>query len=257
MNLKILALDTSTETGGVALLEGDVLRTQVQIRVAKTHASQLWATIFFLLEQTGWGLEDIDLWAVTVGPGSFTGLRIGLATIKRLAFATQKTVVGVSTLEALAFSFSYSPYLICALIDARQKEVFCGFFKSTPAGKVEKKGEPRHIKPLQLTEEIDEPVLLVGNGAMLYQDLLKEKLGPQAIFPSPHLHLISPFVIGLLAGSRFQPDYPSTLDEIRPLYIRPSDAELNRHACQGRGTIKYENRRVGSNPIFELTHKIQ
>jgi tRNA threonylcarbamoyladenosine biosynthesis protein TsaB len=222
--MRILALDTSTETGGVALLEGDVLRTQVQIRVAKTHANQLWTTIFFLLEQTGWGLEDIDLWAVTVGPGSFTGLRIGIATVKGLALATRKPVMGISTLEALALSFPFFPFLICSMIDARQKEVFCGFFKSTPEGKIEKKGEPRHIKPLQLIEEIDEPVLLVGNGAMLYQDLLKEKLGPKAIFPSPHLHLISPFVLGLLAGSRFHPDYPSSPDEIRPLYIRPSDA---------------------------------
>lgn len=224
--MKILALDTSTETGGVALLEGDVLRAQVQIRVAKTHANQLWAAIFFLLEQTGWGLEDIDLWVVTVGPGSFTGLRIGIATVKGLALATRKPVMGISTLEALAFSFAFSPFLICSLIDARQKEVFCGFFKSTPEGMMEKIGEPRHIKPLKLTEEIDEPVLIVGNGAMLYQDLLKKNLGPKVIFPSPHLHLISPFVLGLLARSRFQPDRPSSLEELRPLYIRPSDAEL-------------------------------
>lgn len=224
--MKILALDTSTETGGMALLEGDVLRAQFQIRVAKTHANQLWAAIFFLLEQTSWELEDIDLWVVTVGPGSFTGLRIGIATVKGLALATRKPVMGISTLEALAFSFPFFPFLICSLIDARQKELFCGFFKSTPAGKMEKIGEPRHIKPLKLTEEIDEPVLLVGNGALLYKDLLQENLGPKAIFPPPHLHLISPFVLGHLAGSRFQPDRPSSLEELRPLYIRPSDAEL-------------------------------
>jgi tRNA threonylcarbamoyladenosine biosynthesis protein TsaB len=224
--MKLLALDTSTETGGVALLEGEVLRAQAQIRVGKTHTNQLWATIFFLLEQTGWGLEDIDLWVVTIGPGSFTGLRIGIATIKGLALATRKPVMGISTLEALAFSFPFFPFLICSMIDARQKEVFCGFFKSTPEGMMKKVGEPRHIKPLQLTEEMEEPVLLVGNGAKQYQGLLIEKLGPKAIFPSPHLHLISPFVLGLLAESRFQPDRPSSLEELRPLYLRPSDAEL-------------------------------
>ncbi len=224
--MKILALDTSTETGGMALLEGEVLRALVQIRVANTHANQLWASILFLLEQAGWGLEDIDLWVVTIGPGSFTGLRIGIATVKGLALATRKPVMGISTLEALAFSFPFSPFLICSLIDARQKEVFCCFFKSTPEGTMEEIGKPEHIKPLQLAEKIDEPVLLVGNGAMLYQDLLKENLGPKAIFPSPHLHHISPFVLGLLAGSRFDPDRPSSLEELRPLYIRPSDAEL-------------------------------
>jgi tRNA threonylcarbamoyladenosine biosynthesis protein TsaB len=225
-NLKILALDTSTETGGTALLEGKVLRAQAQIRAAKTHANRLWDTIFFLLEQVGWGLSDLDLWVVTTGPGSFTGLRIGIATVKGLALATRKPVVGISTLEALAFSFPYFPHLICSLVDARQKEVFCAFFKSTPLGTLEMKGEPRHIKPQSLVQELKEPVLMVGNGALLYQDLFKEHLGPKAIFPSPHLHLISPYVLGLLAGSRFQPDHPFTLEEIHPLYIRSSDAEL-------------------------------
>jgi tRNA threonylcarbamoyladenosine biosynthesis protein TsaB len=224
--MKIFALDTATETGGVALLEGEELRAQAQIRVTKTHTNRLWGTIYFLLEQTEWGLEDIDLWVVTTGPGSFTGLRIGIATIKGLALATRKPVMGISTLEALAFSFPYFPNLICPLIDARQKEVFCAFFRPTPDGKVERAGEPRHIKPQKLVEEIDEPVLLVGNGALLYQDLFKEHLGPKALFPSSHLHLISPYALGLLAGSRFQLDHPSTLEEIHPLYIRPSDAEL-------------------------------
>jgi tRNA threonylcarbamoyladenosine biosynthesis protein TsaB len=211
----------------VALLEGEVLRAQVQIRVAKTHANRLWATILFLLEQTGWGLGEIDLWVVTTGPGSFTGLRIGIATIKGLALATRKPVMGISTLEALAFSFRYFPHLICSLIDARQKEVFCAFFKATPLETLERKGEPRHIKPQNLVKELKEPVLMVGNGALLYQNLFKEHLGPMAIFPSPHLHLISPYVLGLLAGSRFQPDHPSALEEIHPLYLRPSDAEIN------------------------------
>jgi tRNA threonylcarbamoyladenosine biosynthesis protein TsaB len=224
--MKILALDTATETGGVALLEGEELQAQAQIRVTKTHTNRLWNTVFFLLEQTEWGLEDIDLWVVSTGPVIFTCLRIVIATVKGLALATRRPVVGISTLEALAYSFPYFPNLICTLIDARQKEVFCEFFRSTTDGKVERAGEPRHIKPRKLVDEIDEPVLLVGNGALLYRDLFKEYLGPKALFPSPHFHLISPFVLGLLAGSRFQPDRPSALGEIQPLYIRSSDAEL-------------------------------
>ncbi|MBA4393077.1 MAG: tRNA (adenosine(37)-N6)-threonylcarbamoyltransferase complex dimerization subunit type 1 TsaB [Desulfobacca sp.] len=223
--MKILALDTATEIGGVALLEGEVLRGQVQIRVHKTHANQLWKVIFFLLEQTEWTLPDIDLWAVTIGPGSFTGLRIGIATIKGLALATQKPIVGISTLEALAFSFSHSPHLICPTMDARKKEVFCAYFRADPQGKINPVGEPRNIKPQALAKEIKEPVLLVGNGARLYQDLFKESLGPLALIPEPHLHLISPMIIGLLAGHRFHQGLRASLEEIRPLYLRPSDAE--------------------------------
>jgi len=228
--MKILALDTSTETGGVALLEGEMLRAQAQIRVAKTHANQLWKIISFLLEQTGWALHDIELWVVTIGPGSFPGLRIGMATIKGLALATGKPVVGISSLEALASSFPYCPYLICPLIDARKKEVFCAFFKSDSDGVVEMIGEARHIKPQNLVQEFTEPVLLVGNGAELYRDFFKEKLGPKALFPKPHLHLISPTVLAILARSQFLQGRQTSLDAIRPLYIRPSEAEYNQQA---------------------------
>lgn len=210
----------------MALLEGEVLQAQAQVRVARTHASQLWKTIFFLLAQAEWGIQDIDLWAVTVGPGSFTGLRIGIATVKGLAFATQKPVAGISTLEALAFPFAHCPFLICPIIDARKKEVFCAYFRANSDGKVILSGEPRNIKPQALVEEITEPTLLVGNGAKLYQGFFKEGLGPKALFPEAHLHLISPTVLGTLAWSRLQQGRESSAEEIRPLYIRPSDAEL-------------------------------
>jgi tRNA threonylcarbamoyladenosine biosynthesis protein TsaB len=224
--LKLFALDTATEIGGVALLEGSLLRGEARIRVDKTHASQLWKTIYDLLAQTGWTLADIDGWAVTIGPGSFTGLRIGLATIKGLALATRKPVIGISTLDVLAGTFPYSPHLICPTIDARKKEVFCAFYRSNSQGKVEQVGEPRNIKPGILAEEINEPVLLVGSGARLYADLFREKLGDLALIPEAHLHLLSPYAVGLMAFERFQLGVKPSLEEIRPLYIRPSDAEL-------------------------------
>ncbi len=226
LNLKILTLDTATETAGVALLEGEVVQAQAQVRVAKTHANQLWKILLFLLEQAGWGLHDVDLWAVTVGPGIFTGLRNGIATVKGLAFATQKPVAGISTLEALASSFAFCPYLICPIIDARKKEVFCAYFRTDSEGKIIPAGEPRNTKPQNLVQEIKEPVLLVGNGARLYQGFFKEALGSKALFPETHLHLISPTVLGALARSRFQQGFQSTAEELRPLYIRPSDAKL-------------------------------
>jgi tRNA threonylcarbamoyladenosine biosynthesis protein TsaB len=219
-------LDTATEMGGVALLEDNVLQAQAQIRVIKTHAGQIWETIAFLLDQAGWELRDIDLWAVTVGPGSFTGLRIGLATIKGLALATEKPMIGLSTLEVLASSFAYSPHLICPVVDARKKEVFAAFFRPAGDGKVTMSGSPRNIKPMILVKEIKEPVLLVGNGACQYAALFKDGLGPWALFPEPHLHLLSPFSLGVMAWTRFQQGARSAPEEISPLYIRPSDAEL-------------------------------
>jgi tRNA threonylcarbamoyladenosine biosynthesis protein TsaB len=227
-NLRILALDTATETGGMGLLEEEVLRAQVQIMVSKTHASQIWQSLFFLLKEAEWTLQDIDLWAVTIGPGSFTGLRIGIATIKGLAFATHKPVMGISTLEALACSFAFCPYLICPVIDARRKEVYCTYFRTNPEGKIIMAGEPRHIKPQILVQEIKEPVILVGNGARLYQDLFRQALGAKALFPESDLNLISPFILGTLARSKFKQNLESTAGELRPFYIRPSDAEMKK-----------------------------
>lgn len=224
--MKILALDTATETGGVALLEDELLLAQCQFRTVKTHAHLLWKAILFLLEQTDCKITDVDLWAVTVGPGSFTGLRIGLATIKGLAFATGKPVVGLSTLEVLAAGLPCSPLMICPLIDARKKEVFYAFYRLDEEGKRVSLGQAKNNKPQQVVESIQEPVILVGNGALLYRDFFQQTLGWKAILPAIPFHSISPFILGTLAYQRLKSEGPLPLDDIRPHYIRPSDAEL-------------------------------
>lgn len=224
--MKILALDTATETGGIGLVEGDRLIAQTQIRVAKSHSGSLWKILSFLLEEAGWGLKDVDLFAVIVGPGSFTGLRIGLATIKGLAWAGGKPVLGISTLEALAYNFSFCPYLICPMIDARKKEVFCAWYRHDPKEGMLSVGEAQHLKPEALIKKISEPVLLAGSGALLYADLFRTALGKRALFPAPHLHLISPLIVGTLAERRFREGRPSTPAELQPFYLRPPDAEM-------------------------------
>ncbi|MEW6186204.1 MAG: tRNA (adenosine(37)-N6)-threonylcarbamoyltransferase complex dimerization subunit type 1 TsaB [Thermodesulfobacteriota bacterium] len=224
--MKILTLDTATETGGVGLLEGEELKAQAQIRVSKTHTGQLWKIIYFLLEEVGWDLAEVELFGVTIGPGSFTGLRIGLATIKGLALAGGKPVIGVSTLEALAHNFPSCPYLICPMIDARKKEVFSAFFQNDPEKGVVQIGQPRHVKPEFLLPELQGTVLLAGNGARLYADFFKKELGDLVLFPTPHLHLISPLALGALAYQRFLQQGAPPLEALHPIYIRPSDAEL-------------------------------
>jgi tRNA threonylcarbamoyladenosine biosynthesis protein TsaB len=224
--MKILALDTATETGGVALLEDELLLAQCQFRTVKTHTHLLWKAILFLLEQTDCKITDVDLWAVTVGPGSFTGLRIGLATVKGLAFATGKPVVGLSTLEVLAAGLPCSPLMICPLIDARKKEVFYAFYRLDEEGKRVSLGQARNNKPQQVVESIKEPVILVGNGALLYRDFFQEALGRMAVFPEVPFHTLSPFILGTLAYNRFKLQGPVPLADLRPYYIRPSDAEM-------------------------------
>lgn len=224
--MKILALDTATEIGGLALLEEGSLTAQSQIRVQKTHTHGLWKNIFFLLEQADWRIREIDLWAVTVGPGSFTGLRIGLSTVKGLALATGKPVVGISTLEVLASSFPFCPTLICPMLDARKKEVFYSFYRSDPLGILHPSGEPRNERPNRIIPEINEPLLLVGSGALLYQELFRKALGSRVFFPASPFHIPSPLVLGNLALERYKNGEIIPPDRLAPLYIRPSDAEL-------------------------------
>ncbi|HMK64567.1 MAG TPA: tRNA (adenosine(37)-N6)-threonylcarbamoyltransferase complex dimerization subunit type 1 TsaB, partial [Thermodesulfobacteriota bacterium] len=112
------------------------------------------------------------------------------------------------------------------VIDARKKEVFTAYFRSDGNGIVTMSGQPRNIKPALLIEEIDEPVFLVGNGARQYAPLFLEGLGHKALFPGPHLHIPSPLALGVMAWNRYQNGFRQTPEEISPLYIRASDAEL-------------------------------
>jgi tRNA threonylcarbamoyladenosine biosynthesis protein TsaB len=232
--MKVLALDTATEMGAIALVEEDTLLAQAQLRVAKNHSQNLWRTIRFLLAETGWGLEQIDLWAVSSGPGSFTGVRIGLATVKGLAWVTKKPVIGVSTLEVLACSVTPTPYLICPVLDARHGEVFFAFYRYTPAGSVRMVREPGHVRPLALVREIQEPAVFLGNGIRRYQEIFRAHLVPGALVPEVWSHPQSGLALAAIALERFRLGEGRSAREVSPLYLRPVDAELKRRESHGK-----------------------
>jgi tRNA threonylcarbamoyladenosine biosynthesis protein TsaB len=224
--MKVLALDTATEIGAIALVEEDTLLAQVQLRVEKTHSQNLWRSICFLLLETGWGLEQIDLWAVSSGPGSFTGVRIGLATIKGLAWVTRKPVVGVSTLEVLAFSVTPTPYLICPVLDARRQEVYFALYRYNPAGSLLPVREPGHASPQALVQQIEEPTVFLGNGVRRYQEVFRDHLGPRALVSECWGHPLSGFTLAVMAQKKFRQGEGGSAGEVSPLYLRPVDAKV-------------------------------
>ncbi|MBI5585318.1 MAG: tRNA (adenosine(37)-N6)-threonylcarbamoyltransferase complex dimerization subunit type 1 TsaB [Deltaproteobacteria bacterium] len=226
--MKILVLDTSAEFGGAALMEEETLRAQCRIRVTGTHSTGLWSILMFLLSQAGWDLEAVEAWAVCRGPGSFTGVRIGLATVKALALVTRKPVVAVSALEALASAWIYSPYLVCPLIDARKQEVYSAGYRSDPEGRLSRVLEEAHERPLQLAARLKEPAILVGSGAWLYRSLLKERLGNEALIPPEPHHPVSLQLLGAIACGRLHRGLTDSPRDLRPLYLRSPDAELKR-----------------------------
>lgn len=128
--MKVLAIDTSTLLGGVAVvddLEGMVI--EVRLNVKSTHSERLMTTIDYALTQSGYTISDMDFFAAAIGPGSFTGLRIGLSTIKGFLYATGKPVVSVPTLETLARNFPFCRYPVCTMLDARKQEVYAALFE--------------------------------------------------------------------------------------------------------------------------------
>ncbi|MDX1386546.1 MAG: tRNA (adenosine(37)-N6)-threonylcarbamoyltransferase complex dimerization subunit type 1 TsaB [bacterium] len=226
--MKILALDTSGPTQSVALLHGEELRQETQVPQNSSHTETLLPTIETLLQRASWSLKDLELLAVTVGPGSFTGLRIGLATVKGLSRAHSIPAVGVSTLEAMAFPHLGEGGSVLPCLDARQGEIYAaGFAQADPKGEHETLLEPQAQRVedfLARIEKLPFPHHLLGSGIHAYPDLLQdpirtsvsESLGPQAQW------------VGRLALKMYTRN-PNLVDfPLSPRYLRSSTAEQKR-----------------------------
>src|SRR4030066_909454 len=130
LEMKILAIETSTMLGGIAIVyDLSGLIAEVRVNVKSTHSERLVTATDYVLKQAGLKVSDIDVFAIAIGPGSFTGLRIGLSTVKGFSYATGKPIVSVPTLEALAQNFPFCRYPVCTMLDARKKEVYAALFK--------------------------------------------------------------------------------------------------------------------------------
>jgi tRNA threonylcarbamoyladenosine biosynthesis protein TsaB len=225
--MKILAVDTSSASGSIALLDGARLVTEWTLQSAQTHNRRLLKNIDHFLSELGWTIEDLDGFAVTIGPGSFTGLRIGVTTIKTLAWATAKPFAGIPSLDALAAPLGFATLPICPLIDARKGELYFALYQ--PDGK----GMVRLLAPFQvasaecLVETIQSPTIFCGDGWPLCQELFLQKLGTWAIAASGPFHIIRASHVGELARNRFQERQTDDPVAAAPLYVRPSDAEIH------------------------------
>ncbi len=223
---RILAVDTASFAGSVALSVGELLIAESLLNVRSTHSEKLLQQIDMLLDQAGWTLADIDLFAVVVGPGSFTGLRIGLATVKGLAQTFAKPVASVTALEVSALGLVTDTFPVCAFLDARKKEVYTQLFSVGPQGPVAT-SEPRVIAPGLLLKEFTGQVGLVGDGVPVYHDLIQTELGERAVIPPAPNHQRRAGQVAWLAYQRLLSGEIGDAGSIVPLYIRPSDAELN------------------------------
>jgi tRNA threonylcarbamoyladenosine biosynthesis protein TsaB len=222
----LLATDTSTAAGSVALLEDGSLTAEWTLHSAQTHNRRLLKTVDMLLGEAGLDLESVDGFASTVGPGSFTGLRIGLTTMKTLAWVLQKAYAGIPSLDALAAPLGFASEPVCALIDARKKEVYCALYQPDGRGGFRLEEPYSVLSPEAVTRIIRRPTVFCGDGLLHYGDLLREKLGDKVIEASGPYHTIRASFVGELAFRRFsRGDFDEPMTSV-PLYVRPSEAEL-------------------------------
>jgi len=231
--MRVLGIETSTLTGSVALLHDDRVVAEHTLSIATTHSERLLAAVHWVLEESATPLGTLDGLAVAIGPGSFTGLRIGLATAKGLAYAASLRLVGVPTLDALAWGVPFAAYPVCPILDAKKGEVYTALYRHR-GGELERLTDYRAVRPARLVAELDGPVCFLGDGVLAYGDLILAEMGNRAYFVPPPRRYPSGACVAELGARRLSEGGAEDPTRLVPLYIRLSEAELAkaRHAVR-------------------------
>jgi tRNA threonylcarbamoyladenosine biosynthesis protein TsaB len=224
--MKVLGIDTSTTCGSIGLIHDESVISEYLLNLAVTHSERLLDAIDLVLRKAHLALGDLDGFAISLGPGSFTGVRIGVSTVKGLAYAVQKPVVGVSTLEVLASQVSPTPYLICPIIDARKGEVYSAFYRYEELTHLKRLSEYQAIKPEVVFGMVKEPTIFLGDGVKTYGEDLRNSLRSFALFSPAALQIPHGSVVAKLGLELLQKGELLNLATFAPLYVRPSEAEI-------------------------------
>jgi tRNA threonylcarbamoyladenosine biosynthesis protein TsaB len=223
----ILALELSTMCGSIAIVCPQLCIYEQSLYSTSTHSKRLINQIDTALSESALGWDDIGAIAVSLGPGSFTGLRIALGTVKGLTMALDKKMIGISTLAALARQMPRISQQIRPILDARKKEVYTALYKYTDNGLLQQLCKPQVLSPEALISLIEEPTFFIGDGISVYKTIIADNLGSLAQFAPPEIYFPRAASVGMLALDKFlQSDF---LDPAKaaPMYVRASDAELN------------------------------
>ncbi len=224
--MKLLAVETSTMMGSIALIDENRLLAEYQIEVKATYSDTLLPFINHILKNTKVSIKEVDAFALAQGPGSFTALRIGISVIKGLALATNRPVIAIPSLDGLAHNMCFSNMLICPLFDARRDEVYTAFYKREDGHTLKKLTQDRAIVPETLLDEIREEVVFLGDGSDMYRDLIIRKIKEKVLFAPLHLKYPRASAIAQLAFKKLKANEVMDVETITPLYVRPPEAEI-------------------------------
>ncbi len=221
--MKILAIDTASRTCSVAVCRDESLRAEITDGSGETHSRHLMAMIDQALAMSGERLNAMDGLAVNRGPGSFTGVRIGISTAKGLAAAAAIPLVGVSGLAALAWQAAPTPHTICPMLDARRREVYAGRYR-IEGDEIVCLAPDTVCAPEDAVRDAPRPCMLIGDGALAYRSRLKAVLRDDFLIAPPFHHAIRAGAIALVARPRIE-RAANDLIHLVPTYLRASYAQ--------------------------------
>lgn len=225
-------MDSSARAASVCLLEDENILGEFFINTKLTHSQTLMPMVNSLLESVQIRINDIDTFAVSAGPGSFTGIRIGISIVKGMALALDKPCIAVSTLEAMAYNFIGNNCTVISTMDARRNQVYNAIFKVSD-NKVSRLTEDRAISIEELNKEIKynyskENLILVGDGAQLcYNSFDKSDLS--ITLAAEHVRYQRASGVSMVAFKKAQNNEFVSCDELSPIYLRQSQAERMRN----------------------------
>ena len=225
--MRILAIDSSSMVATVAITTDGILNAEYTINHKKTHSQTLLPMIAEIVKMIEIDMDSIDAVAITGGPGSYTGLRIGSATAKGIGLALNKPIINVPTMDALAYNLYSSQYVICPIMDARRGQVYTGIYKFDET-------EMKTIKPQcimmidELIKELDtikESVMFLGDGVDVHKQLIDDIMDTKHYYAPASMNRHKASTLGTIAEIYYKNGKTETAKEHKPEYLRLSQAE--------------------------------
>lgn len=232
--MRLIALDSSGLVASVAVVEDDLLIAEYTIQYKKTHSQTLLPMLDEVKKMIDLDFGQIDAIAVAAGPGSFTGLRIGSATAKGLAFAMEKPIVGVPTLDGLAYNLYGTDKIVCPIMDARRSQVYTGIYEFIKENNVytlhiiKEQCAVAFDEIAQALNELGKEVIFLGDGVPVFAERMKEVMSVPYTFAPAHMNRQRAGSIGVLGSIYYKQGKIQKAEEHAPEYLRLSQAERER-----------------------------
>lgn len=233
--MRILGIESSSLVASVAIVEDETTMAEYTVNFKKTHSQTLLPMIDEMVKLLEIDLSTVDAIAVSGGPGSFTGLRIGSATAKGLGLALHKPLIHVPTLDATAYNLYGTEALICPIIDARRNQVYTGIYRFRESFEIVHGQDAMDIDGLiGILNSMGEPVIFLGDGVPVFRSRIEETLTVRALFAPAHVNRQRASAVAAMGAVYFKEGKTETAMEHKPDYLRKSQAEREREEREGK-----------------------